>query len=115
MNKDLEIIKRSMTGNGKYRDELTDEVIAAAERMSAEIERLKNEVNETQVVYYSVLKESKQYRNEAVRLKAELEKRPEVVRCGECKYRGTGCCPFLEGDEPDEFCSRGKRKESEEK
>jgi len=44
------------------------EVWAIAERMAAEIEQLKEEVNETQTVYYSVLKDN-------TRLKAELEKR----------------------------------------
>ncbi len=78
------------------------EVWAIAERMAAEIDRLK----------------------------AELEKRPEVVRCGECKKKDLGfTCPlacanavieaktktknFILFDDND-FCSAGQRRESEE-
>ena len=115
MNKDLEIIKNNLG----YITGENCEVIAAAERMAAEIEWLKNEVNETQVVYYSVLKESKQYRNEAVRLKAELRK---IVKCGECKnWKQTyvdpelGECPFSASGNSFSmmFCWNGQRKSEE--
>ena len=45
-----------------------------------------------------------------------LEERPEIVRCKDCKRRGTYNCPvYVGGDgmcsEPDDwFCADGKRK-----
>lgn len=35
----------------------------------------------------------------------------EIVRCGDCKHQGKPYECWLEATEPDEFCSRGKRKE----
>lgn len=107
-NKDLEIIKQ----NEPYRRIDFEDykvgfdsikwraVIEAAERMVAEI----------------------------ARLKAELEKRPEIITCGECKLRGTDNCWLAEIDDTDDeyetfwepqtddndFCSHGQRRESEE-
>ena len=85
MNKDLEIIKDRITTiiHQEYLHvtgaAYLEEILSSAERMAAEIERLKEEVNETQAVYYSVLKESIQYRDEIARLKAELEKKEKVL------------------------------------
>jgi len=93
------------------------EVWAIAERMAAEIEQLKEEVNETQTVYYSVLKDN-------TRLKAELEKRPAVVYCKDCIYKNQckAAVIFQESTSKIEgpfkfyylkFCSYAQRRENE--
>ena len=121
-NKDLEIIKKNFniiteSEGYDYWYDLEKEAIFAAERMVAEIERLKEEVNETQTVYYSVLKDN-------TRLKAELEKRPEVVDCKDCIYKNQCKADviFQESTSKIEgpfkfyylkFCSFGQRRESE--
>lgn len=114
---DLEIIKNEVKNFGEQSIQTSlDIIVTTAERMAAEIERLKEEVNERQVIYYIVLKESKQYRNEAVCLKAELRK---IVRCGECKnWKQTyvdpelGECPFRSSGNSFSmmFCWNGQRK-----
>jgi hypothetical protein len=98
------------------------EIQDAAERMAAEIERLKKHEETSNYLLGSA-------KDHIDRLKAELEKRPEVVRCGECKKKDLGfTCPlvcanavikaktkvenfilFVDND----FCSAGQRRESE--
>lgn len=119
MNKDLEIIK-------KYRDKAAKHVItgvvldclnvieAAAERMAAEIGRLKTQGK----VACELFDELKISQKENFDLKAELEKRPEVVRCGECNFKAW-CRKSINKDGhgdmcPLSFCSVGHRRESEE-
>jgi len=99
------------------------EVWAIAERMAEEIEAANDLKNYWNNAYNDLIKE-----NDA--LKDELEKRPEVVRCGECKKKDLGfTCPlacanavieaktktknFILFDDND-FCSAGQRRESEE-
>lgn len=55
---------------------------------------------------------------EIARLKSELEKRPEVVRCGECEYyencelyHKTMCLRHVWSADKNDFCSHGKRRE----
>lgn len=127
MNKDLEKIKENAilllqldpecSEACDLMDECQKEIIVAAERMAAEIEQLKEEVNETQTVYYSVLKDN-------TRLKAELEKRPAVVYCKDCIYKNQckAAVIFQESTSKIEgpfkfyylkFCSYAQRRESE--
>ena len=123
-NKDLEIIKKelhSVTGIGS-----SERIEKAAERMAAEIRRLKTQGK----VACELFDELKILQKENFDLKDELEKRPEVVRCGECKKKDLGfTCPlacanavieaktktknFILFDDND-FCSAGQRGESEE-
>jgi hypothetical protein len=99
------------------------EIQEAAERMAAEITQTKNVAHDFEIGFEDAQKE-------IARIKAELEKRPEVVRCGECKKKDLGfTCPlvcanavikaktkvenfilFVDND----FCSAGQRRESEE-
>lgn len=118
MNKELELIRRETYALWEEYGVRVNLINEAAERMAAEIEQLKEEVNETQTVYYSVLKDN-------TRLKAELEKRPEVVYCEGCIYKNQckaavifqESTPKMEGPFKFyylKFCSYGQRRESEE-
>jgi len=106
------------------------EVWAIAERMAAEIERLETADVLSDEVALKNTKYIEELEAEITQLKAELEKRPEVVRCGECKKKDLGfTCPlicanavikaktktenFIVFDDND-FCSAGQRRESEE-
>lgn len=112
MNKELELIRRETYALWEEYGVRVNLINEAAERMAAEIEQLKEEVNETQTVYYSVLKDN-------TRLKAELEKRPEIIRCGECDNLiinddGKYCGIAIDAKRTcNDFCSRGQRRESE--
>lgn len=128
MNKDLEIIKQ----NEPYRRIDFEDykvgfdsikwraVIEAAERMAEEIEAANDLKNYWNNAYNDLIKE-----NDA--LKSELEKRPEVVRCGECEswnpieplennyslIKPQGPCMIRKDNTyfyEDDFCSRGQRK-----
>lgn len=129
MNKDLEMIKQQlqvgMVGvdwDGEFDDSAYREIIEAAERMAEQIAKLEAELVKTETLYMDA-------KNNSNELEAELAQRPEVVRCGECKKKGLGfTCPlicanavikaktkienFIEFDDND-FCSAGKRRESE--
>lgn len=113
MNKDLEKIKENAilllqldpecSEACDLMDECQKEIIVAAERMATYIEHQKKMINNLGV--------------EIARLKAELEKRPEVVRCGECKHK-EWCRKSINKDGhgdmcPLSFCSAGQRRESE--
>lgn len=94
MNKDLEIIKKNLdyfllNRTDKYGRESAKNIInLAAERMVAEIERLAQYEKFYPDKHKAHLQLMDRY-NEALAditaLKAELEKRPEVVFCKNCK------------------------------
>lgn len=127
-------------------DELLDISIAVAERMAAEIEALKSQYLEPAGVEYNDLEEMFDEkhidrdgpdmvlvptshwnkiqtafyvgRTQMLDFKDELEKRPEVVRCVECKHK-EWCRKSINKDGhgdmcPLSFCSAGQRRESEE-
>lgn len=96
------------------------EVWAIAERMAEEIEAANDLKNYWNNAYNDLIKE-----NDA--LKSELEKRPDVVRCGECEswnpieplennyslIKPQGPCMIRKDNTyfyEDDFCSRGQRK-----
>ena len=126
MNKDLEIIKNNLgyfmlSRTDKYGRECAKNIInLAAERMAEEIERLEAELNYREQEIEGLRNGRKLFENN---IKAELEKRPEVVRCGECIHQDTSdcICAYYESENgwktdirgPNDFCSRGQRRESE--
>lgn len=119
-NKDLKTIDDALnsgvlnTNDFFEFDSATVEIIfGAAERMAAEIERLKKHEETSNYLLGSA-------KDHIDRLKAELEKRPEVVFCKNCKKRDI-CSqimrfPLLKQTIkkiPVNYCSLGQRRESE--
>jgi uncharacterized small protein (DUF1192 family) len=105
------------------------EIQEAAGRMAAEIERLKNKLREysCQIKNFQFELEKVHYEKdkEIARIKAELEKRPKIVDCGECYKNGNKDeCPFawVKANnhtgiilyDSTSFCSYGEHRESEE-
>lgn len=152
MSEDLEKIKQLCDVEVPYNEVCSihanalGEIQEAAERMAAEIARLKAELEKFQLVATSCNDEANisqitRMVNRAIgegregegsdlywaqcwcllreikHLKAELEKRPEVVRCGECEHK-EWCRKSINKDGhgdmcPLSFCSCGQRRESE--
>lgn len=122
MNKDLEIIKEQINLKGQHcqspRYDPVSIILAAAERMAAEIEkayiavRLNVEDKERGAIKIERLE------HEIACLKDELAKGQELLRCGGCKYyvpNENFCNAGLLGKvSPFDFCFRGQRRESEE-
>lgn len=117
-NKDLEIIKecihqiRWSDAEGEY-----DEVIEAASRMAAENKQYKEITERLAASGNNLGMALIELKTEIARLKAELAKRPEVVRCGECKEY-EWCRKSINKDGhgdmcPLSYCSAGVRRESE--
>ena len=145
-----------MDWDGEFDDSAYKKIIEAASRMAAEnkqykeiaerlaasgnnsgmaliefkteIERLKEENTSYTIGYTEKCAEIEDLNESNARLKAELAKQPEVVRCGECKKKDTSECPqtgFKVIDESDgdccfltmcgdnDYCSAGERRESE--
>lgn len=133
-NKDLKTIDDALnsgvlnTNDFFEFDSATVEIIfGAAERMAAEIEKKEkiiqdqfNIINRYQATIMPMVdKNYEDFQREIARLKAELEKRPEVVRCVECKHK-EWCRKSINKDGhgdmcPLSFCSAGQSRESEEK
>ncbi len=132
MNNNLEIIKNfaEEIGTNFYNDEelveVRRQIILAAERMAAEIEKKEkiiqdqfNIINRYQATIMPMVdKNYEDFQREIARIKAELEKRPDVVRCGECDFK-EWCRKSINKDGhgdmcPLSFCSHGQRRESEE-
>lgn len=108
------------------------EIQEAAGRMAAEIERLLNNIVEDQnemarlrreTISLMIDRDTKT--DEIARIKAELEKRPKIVDCGECYKNGNKDeCPFawVKANnhtgiilyDSTSFCSYGEHRESEE-
>ena len=109
MNKDLEIIKKNIkeitdSEGYDYWDELGEKAIAAAERMASEIRDLR-------ITKSELIAENEQLRVTVDRLKAELEKRPDVIYCKDCVNRfSEDACAI---DKEKHFCSFGQRKSEE--
>ena len=70
--------------------------------------------------YNEALADITELKKEIACLKAELEKRPEIIRCGECDNLiinddGKYCGIAIDAKRTcNDFCSRGQRRESEE-
>lgn len=122
-NKDFEIIKE-LTDNLKDLDivldkyDLAEKVIAAASRMAAENKQYKEITERLAASGNNLGMALIELKTEIERLKAELAKRPEVVRCGECKEY-EWCRKSINKDGhgdmcPLSYCSAGVRRESEE-
>lgn len=130
--KDLEIIKKELSDNEtiqavanilfadlcnfQHGVEKLELIKSAAERMAAEIEAQSK-------VGYAAQELLKDKKNEIDRLKAEIEKRPEIIECKNCKFKkhcNQSILRFNEKDSEDFFdkkvlfCSNGQRRESEE-
>ena len=124
MNKDLEIknpnIREYHTILGElieienYHPNLTlqlQHIKEAASRMAADIERLKKEVSDVRISCYDHIKETIGLKDYIARLKAELEKRPDVIYCKDCVNRfSEDACAI---DKEKHFCSFGQRKSEE--
>lgn len=130
-------LKTAVTASGFLYDAEGDlqealfECAISNDNLRAEIARLKAEVAEHEK-WYKLNHEAHvqlmdRYNGalaDITALKAEVEKRPEVVRCGECKNyeweddesNVVGHVCELTGDSKngDDFCSQGQRRESEE-
>ncbi len=124
MNKDLEIIKKYLhllygyyeVDDGKP---IQEKVAKAVEQIDAEIERLEKANSGLAETFGALNNEIIYYKHEISRLKAELEKRPEVVYCKDCIWNDGACDEEIKYSAIGEvdllsFCSAGQRRESEE-
>jgi hypothetical protein len=100
------------------------EIQEAAECMAREIERFETADVLSDEVALKNTKYIEELEAEITQLKAELEKRPKVVRCVECKVleddiesdESGGFCHYIRKYcSPEDFCSHAQHKESEEK
>lgn len=86
------------------------------EKQAAEIERLKAELNFREQEIEGLRNGRKLFESN---IKAELAERPEIVKCGECKFycEHYKLCDYRELTKPPRdkktFCSKGQRRESE--
>lgn len=102
----------------KTKDGALTFALLEVDRLKAENQRLQAIV-ENDVHHYPIQMEIENAKITINALKAELAKRPEVVRCGECSKHKQPSCPWhralIMNDPNEAFCSYGQRRESEEK
>lgn len=99
----------------KYIEELEADVT----RLKAELEKYKEKIHHLYDINSELAQANSDTNFQLNFFKAELEKRSEVVRCGECKKQGSENCPRYHYDEvymehfyPEDnsYCEHGQRR-----
>lgn len=127
-NKDLERIKEQIAIIGTdpecstFHDEQTTEIIDIASRMAAENERLNMENSQLRAYDKRQRNEIEKLEEKIEYLKAEIKKKHEVIKCGECKFKKHCNRSILRFNIKDAerffdkkvfYCSNGQNEESE--